>query len=235
MADRGRIIGILGGMGPEATLDLYRYIIMLTPASRDQDHFRVLIYSNPKIPERTKAIVDKGESPLHELIESAERLQQGGAGIIAMACNTAHYFLPEIRRHVSIPFLDMIEETCRKLRETAPGLKTAGLLAATGTVHSALYHRTLAGAGIRVLTPPVDIQERIQEAIGRVKAGVASREIQDLFQSAGARLIENGAEAVILGCTEIPLAFSPDKVDYRTVNSTRALAEAAVAWAASRG
>ena len=119
-----RVIGILGGMGPEATLDLYRDIIRLTPAKRDQDHIRVLIYSNPKIPDRTMGIEQTGESPVPSLIESARILEKGGAGIIAMPCNAAHHFLPEIQRQITIPVLDMIEEACRRLCERFPGLES---------------------------------------------------------------------------------------------------------------
>jgi len=227
----GRMIGILGGMGPEATLDLYRYIIELTPASKDQDHIRVLIYSNPKIPERTKSIVGDGKSPLADLIESAKLLEKAGADIIAMPCNTAHYFLPRMQPQVSIPILDMIEETCRKLRETLPEIRTVGLLAAIGTVHSGLYHRALERARIEVLTPSETDQATIQAAIGQVKAGAAGRLTRETFQSIGAQLVAAGAGAVILGCTEIPLAFDPGDVDYPSINSARILAEAAVKWA----
>jgi aspartate racemase len=226
-----RVIGILGGMGPEATLDLYRNIISLTPAKRDQDHIQVLIYSNPKIPDRTKAIAQGGESPLPCLIESAKLLEKSGAGIIAMPCNAAHHFLPEIRRKISIPFLDMIEETCRRLCVQLPGLRTVGLIASTGAVLSGVYAKSLTKAGIAALMPTEEDQQRIQAAINQVKAGVHDRTTQETFQSIGLRMAEAGAEAVILGCTEIPLAFDPDEVNYPTLNSTKILAEAAVDWA----
>jgi len=230
---RERMIGILGGMGPEATLDLYRHIINLTPADKDQDHIRVLIYSNPKIPDRTKAIAECGESPLPDLTESAKLLEKGGAGIIAMPCNAAHYFLPQMRQEVSIPILDMIGETCRKLRTTFPYAGTVGLIAAIGTVQSGVYHKPLCRMGIDVLVPTDADQCRIQSAIGQVKAGDQNRLARDTFQSIGTRLVEAGAKAVILGCTEVPLAFEPNEVNYPSLNSTKILAEAAVDWALS--
>ena len=226
-----RMIGILGGMGPEATLDLYRHIIALTPAIRDQDHIRVLIYSNPKIPDRTKAIAAQGDDPLPWLIESAKLLEKGGAGIIAMPCNTAHYYLPQIQQEVSVTILDMIEETCRKIRETLPEARTIGLIAAYGTVHCGVYHKALASAGIELMIPNDADQTRIRAAIGQVKAGMHDRGTRETFHSIGKRLIEAGAGAVILGCTEVPLAFEPKEVAYPTVNPTGILAEAAVAWA----
>jgi aspartate racemase len=226
-----RMIGILGGMGPEATLDLYRHILNLTPARKDQDHIRVLIYSNPKIPDRTRAIAAKGDSPLPSLIESAKLLEKGGAGIIAMPCNTAHYYLREIQREVSIPILDMIEETCRKLQEMLPEAKTVGLIAAYGTVHCGVYDKHLAKAGVKLLIPDDTDQKRIRTAIGQVKAGLQNRSTQEAFHSIGTRLVVAGAEAVILGCTEVPLAFQPDEVNYPTMNPTKILAKAAVDWA----
>jgi aspartate racemase len=229
-----RIIGILGGMGPEATLDFYRHIINLTPANKDQDHIRVLIYSNPKIPDRTEAIAWNGESPLAYLIESAKLLQKGGAEVIAMPCNTAHHYLPEIQREIETPIIDMIAVTCKRLRDDLPGAETVGLIAATGTVLSGVYHRALAELGINVLIPNDNEQEEIQSAIAQVKGGTHNRFTQEAFQSIGTRLMKAGAKAVILGCTEIPLAFDSNVVDYPTLNSTRILAEAAVDWALGR-
>jgi len=228
---RDRIIGILGGMGPEATLDFYRHIMNLTPATRDQDHIRVLIYSNPKIPDRTEAITSDGVSPLAELIKSAQLLEKGGSGIIAMPCNAAHFFLPRMQQEISIPILDMIEETCRAIRITFPDAKKVGLIAALGTVRSGLYHQALEHSGIEVLVPSHEDQQRIEAAIGEVKAGVQNRSTQEIFQSIGMRLVEAGARVVTLGCTEVPLAFEPNEVTYPSINSTRILAEAAVAWA----
>jgi len=226
-----RIIGILGGMGPDATLDFYRHIINLTPASRDQDHIRVLIYSNPKIPDRTLAISGDGESPLNALIDSAKLLEVGGAGIIAMPCNAAHYYLPEIQRASGIPILDMIAETCRELRRSLPKVKAVGLIAASGTVHSHVYHKALAIEGISTFTPNEREQAEIQAAISQVKAGIYSHATQQRFHSIGAKLVQAGAEAVILGCTEVPLVFDPNTVGYPSLNSTRILSEAAVNWA----
>ncbi len=225
------MIGILGGMGPEATLDLYRHIINLTPASKDQDHIRVLIYSNPKIPDRTLAISGKGESPLNALIDSAKRLEASGAGIIAMPCNASHYYLPEIQQAIRIPIINMVEEVCRKLRRSLPEAKAAGLIATSGTIYSRVYHKALAAEGISVLTPNEKEQIETQAAIARVKAGIHSAAARDKFHSIGEKLVQAGAEAVILGCTEIPLVFDANAVKYPSLNSTQILAEAAVNWA----
>jgi aspartate racemase len=229
----GRMVGILGGMGPEATLDLYRHIINLTPAIKDQDHIPVIIYSNPRIPDRTEAITGLGESPLPYLINGAKLLEKAGAGIIAMPCNAAHHFLPQLQQEVSIPFLDMIGETCREVRKTLPHAKKVGLIAATGTVCSGIYCRAFSRNGIEVLIPSEADQKKIQTAIEQVKAGEQNRLTRETFQSNGRRLVELGAEAVILGCTEVPLAFETNEVNYFAIDTTRILAEAAIAWALS--
>jgi aspartate racemase len=218
-------------MGPEATVDLYREILACTPARRDQDHFPVLIYSCPSIPDRSRAILEGGDDPLPYLVEAARVLERGGARMIAMPCNTAHYFLPAMRERVQLPILDMIAETLAALRRRLPDIRTAGLLAATGTVRSRIYAHTFAEQGLRVIAPVDRDQERVQAAIAQVKAGGHDRATRETLQSIGAGLIEAGAEAVILGCTEIPLAFDERSVPYATVNATRELARAAVAWA----
>ncbi|MDR0310553.1 MAG: amino acid racemase [Acidobacteriota bacterium] len=223
-----QIIGILGGMGPEATLDLYRHIINLTPASRDQDHFRVLIYSNPKIPDRTLAIADGGESPLEALTESARLLESAGASLIAMPCNSAHHYLEQLRAAVNIPILDMVAETCGALRGRYPEVKTAGLLASDGTVQSKIYHRALNAKGINVLLPNESDQAFIQSVIAEVKAGKHTEAGREKLLAAGTRLIQAGAQAIILGCTELPLAFDSRAFSFPSLNSTLILAEAAI-------
>lgn len=226
-----RVIGIIGGMGPEATVDFYREIIRLTPAQKDQDHIPVLIYSNPRVPERTQAILHGGEDPTPFLIEAAQILERGGAGILAMPCNTAHYFLPRVRPAVQIPILDMIEETFLRARAQIVDMKAVGLLATTGTVESGVYRNVFARHGVSILTPAAVEQDRIQQAIRQIKSDTYDRTRQDTLESIGGTLIRAGAQAVILGCTEIPLAFNVARVNYPVINATRVLAQAAVDWA----
>ena len=227
------MIGILGGMGPEATLDLYRHIINLTPASRDQDHYRVLIYSNPKIPDRTLAIADGGESPLEALVESARLLESAGASIIAIPCNASHHYLGQLRAAVGIPILDMIAETCGTLRAQHPEVRTVGLLATDGTLRSQVYHRALKAEGIALLLPDEQDQTFIQSAIAEVKAGRHTEETRKKLLITGTRLIQAGAQAIILGCTEIPLVFDSRAFPYHSLNSTLILAKAAIKSAIS--
>jgi len=223
-----QLIGILGGMGPEATLDLYRHITNLTPASRDQDHFRVLIYSNPKIPDRTLAIADGGDSPRDALLESARLLESAGATIIAMPCNAAHYYLGQLRAIVNVPILDMIAETCDALRKRYPEAETIGLLASDGTVQSKIYHQALEARGIEILLPDKSEQTFIQSTIDEVKAGKHTEETRKKLLVIANRLVQSGAQAIVLGCTELPLVFDSNAFPYPCLNSTRILAEAAI-------
>jgi len=225
------IIGILGGMGPEATADLYREIIRLTPARKDQDHIPVLIYSNPKIPDRTRAILEGGEDPLAYLIESATLLQRMGAGILAIPCNTAHYFLPQLAAAVQIPVLNMIEETYLALRATHPDSRAVGLLAATGTVRSGIYHAVFESRGISILVPDDAEQVKVHAAIAEVKSGEHGHSTRQTLEAIGANLLRKGAEAVILGCTEIPLVVDQESAGFACLNPTRILAQAAIDWA----
>lgn len=225
------IIGVLGGMGPEATADLYLEIIRLTPAEKDQEHLQVLIYSNPKVPDRTQAILAGGEDPVPILVESAKVLESGGAGIIAVPCNAAHYFFPRLQEQISIPLLNMLEETLLGFKTHQPRGCAVGLLATTGTVRSGIYRDLFSNQGVDVLVPGEDDQERIHSGIQKVKAGVHDQATREMFHSAGASLVRAGAQAVILGCTEIPLAFEPASVDFLVLNPTRILAQAAVDWA----
>ena len=229
-----RMIGILGGMGPEATVDFFREIIRLTPARKDQDHIPVVIRSDPRVPERTQAILSGGEDPTPCLLEGALVLERAGAGIIAVPCNTAHYFLPRVQPKVGIPILNMIEETYQSVLRLLGAADAVGLLATKGTVLSGVYGDVFSRHGVKVIVPDAGDQEAIQQAVFQIKAGTYDRARQDVFERIGSSLAESGAQAVILGCTEIPLGFHEERVSYRVVNATRVLAQAAVDWALER-
>lgn len=229
-----RVVGILGGMGPAATLDLYREILRLTPAERDQDHIEVLIYSNPTIPDRTSAILAGTADPLPGLVETARVLERGGAGLLVIPCNSAHHYLPQLRRAVQVEILDMVEEACAEVRARLPGARRVGLLAAAGTVRSGLYERRFAQRGVAVLTPEATEQEDVQAAIADIKAGRRREATRATLETAVRGLVARGAEAVVLGCTEVPLALGDAVLPCLAVNSTEALARAAVDWALGR-
>jgi len=220
---RGKIIGILGGMGPEATVELFKRIIEKTPIHKDQDHLRVIIYNNPVIPDRTQAILHGGESPLFLLKQTAQVLEKAGADCIAIPCNSAHYYLDGISEAIKIPILDMIGKTALAIKEPV-----IGLMATEGTVRAGLYHHACANRGIEVLTPEETDQEKIMHIIYGIKAGKEKLPLKEMSNGVVKRLQERGAKAVIAGCTELSLVMEQDKMDIPLYDALDILAQAAV-------
>lgn len=200
-----KTIGIMGGMGPLATVDLMNKIIQLTPAVNDQDHLHIIVDNYPQIPDRTSAILGKGLDPLPYMTHSAKTLEAAGAELIAIACNTAHYYLPGIQASVNIPIINMPKETVRFINES--GLKSVALLATDGTMATKLYQESLNDIGITVLEPDRMMQDSVMEGIYAIKAGDLSKG-RSILDHISQKMIENGAEAIIAGCTEIPLVLN---------------------------
>lgn len=197
---QSKTIGVLGGMGPAATIEFFRRLVSATPAAIDQAHLRILIDNNPQIPDRTEAIFGRGPDPGPALATMARGLAASGADFLTLPCNTGHFFQAAIREAVSIPFIDMIEETVRVL--TA---KTVCLLATTGTVHTGLYKTACDKRGIELVTPDEKDQQLVMDIIQRIKAGGSELSVRDHTAAVVNRLADRGAEAVIAGCTEISL------------------------------
>lgn len=219
-----KVVGIIGGMGPEATADLFLKIIKATPASKDQDHLRVVIDSNPEIPDRTAYILGKGADPRPLLIAGAKNVEKMGASFMVIPCNTAHYFHKEIQGAVSVPVLHIMKEVAARL---AGKITTAGLLASSGTLKTRLYEDYLEKAGIKTLVPSGADQDLVMESIYSVKAGNLARG-RELALRQGAKLVAAGAGAIIAGCTEIPLVLKDGDLDAPVLDPTRVLAEACV-------
>jgi aspartate racemase len=225
-----KIVGILGGMGPEATADFFTKVIALSPAGSDQDHLRIIIDNNPKIPDRTKAILNVGESPLSELIKTAKNLEKAGVDFIVIPCNTAHYFYEDLIKEVTVPLLHMIREVADAIKTSLPECKKVGLLATTGTVTSNLYQRDIQQKGIEVITPDVQGQAKVMDAITKIKAG--QKDIaRKLLVEIGKLLIKNKAEAIILGCTDIPVVIKTTDFTVPVFDSNMVLAEATTRFA----
>ena len=226
MADR--IIGILGGMGPEATADLYLRIIKLTPVIKDQDHIRVIIYSNPKIPDRTSAILGTGPSPLPEMIYTGKMLEQSGADFIIMPCNTAHFYHSALQATLHIPVLNMIQLAAKKMKYSNPLIRTIGLLATDGTIFSRLYEEAFRNQGIELLLPETIEQMDVMKAIyyyikkGDLKTG------SQMLRRIAETLIDQGVKAMICGCTEVSLVLKDVELSIPLLDPLQVLAEEAV-------
>lgn len=162
---------LLGGMGPEATVDLFRKIIKATPAKYDQEHLRVIIDSNCKIPDRVKAIFEKWEDPTPALIDTARNLEQAGAQLLSIACNSAHYYHGRIDESVSVPVLHIMRETATYCQRRFPLIKIFGLLAGRSTIELGLYLKAFERIQKQVLTPKPEEQEKVLHSIYKIKAG----------------------------------------------------------------
>jgi aspartate racemase len=197
-------VGIIGGMGPEATVDLMTKIIRATPAQTDQEHIRTIVDNNPQIPSRVDAILGDGASPGPVMADMAKNLEKSGADFLAIPCNTAHYYLPDVKEAVKIPVIDMIEETVKVLK--ADNIEKVALLATKATLATKLYEKKLTEEGINLILPAPDFQEKVVETIAAVKAGdfaQSQKYTGEIIQ----HCVELGAQAVILGCTELPIAY----------------------------
>jgi len=223
-----KIIGILGGMGPEATLDLFYKIIKLSPAEKDQDHFRIIIDNNPKIPDRTNAILGTGKDPLPELVMTAQNLGKAGADFIIIPCNTAHYFISGIQQSVNIPILNMIEESANYVKNIYPSFKKVSLFASKGTYKTKLYNSFFNAKNIDILIPTPPEQEKIMDLIYMVKSGILSEQMKSQIIKISKEQIKKGTQAIITGCTEISLILKDKDIKVPIIDPTNILAKRAI-------
>lgn len=218
-----KTIGVLGGMGPEATAYFFKRIVELTPAKADQEHLRIIIDNNPKIPDRTEAILGRGDDPLPEMIKTIENLERAGAELIAIPCNSAHFYFDQLQKATRVPLINLIKEVVAEV--TRLRVKRAGLLATTGTVKAGLYHRGFRGKGIKLLLPNEDEQEQVMSVIRCIKKGGLPRErLKNVVEG----LISRGGEVLILGCTELSLIAPNIHWGVPIVDSLEVLAKATV-------
>jgi len=228
-----KTIGILGGMGPDATAYLFSSIIRQTQAQTDQDHVHILIDNNPRIPDRSAFILGRGPDPLPAMIQTARQLEDAGAHLIIIPCNTAHYFLKSLVRSLNIPVLDMIAITAGFIHESYPLVKKSGLLATLGTYHTHLYEQVFASFSMEVLVPDEHNREAVMAAIygeQGIKAGYREGPAAILVDQSE-KLVEQGAETIICGCTEISLVLKQDMIPIRLVNPLDILAREAIVQA----
>jgi len=226
-----KTIGILGGMGPEATAYFYELIVTQTRAETDQEHIKAIIYSNPEIPPRTDAILRKVPIPTPLLVEGFQRLKDSGADFVVMPCVTAHFFYPEIKDQVDIPFISLLDEAVKWAKDEVPELRKAGLVASSGTLESRLFYNAFANAGIEVLNPEEEEQNQVMDAIfgpKGIKAGFTSGFPKETLVSISKVLIARGADAIIAGCTEVPLVLKDMDIPVPLIEPLRIAAQACI-------
>ena len=225
-----KTIGILGGMGPEATIYLFRLIVKLTGANKDQEHIPIIVWNNPHIPDRTAAILGQGPSSLPFLIEGAVFLEKAGANLILMPCVTAHYYYKEIIKNIATPFLNLLEETANYLHQELRRVRKVGLLATDGTIQSGLFQELFEKSGVDVVIPDPGKQNLVMKALYQkdgIKAGFKDHP-REMILHVLHHLLEKNVEAVIAGCTEIPLVLNQFDMPVLFLDPLRILAEKSI-------
>lgn len=228
-----KTVGIIGGMGPAATIDFVQRLRRLTPARVDQDHLRLLIDDNPTLPNRNAALAGLGPSPGLQIAGMARGLERAGADFIVMPCNTAHAFRPEVEAAISIPFLSIVEATIDAGLAARPHLQRAGVMAVDGCRAAGLYQSALAAMDVTPVLLFGDDQAAFMALIGRIKAGDTGAEVGSGMRALAERLADEGAEVLLAACTEIPLVLDAGDLGVPLINSTEELAKRTLAFAAA--
>jgi len=222
----GKVLGVLGGMGPAASAEFMRLLSLYAPARLDQDHPRVVLLSDPWIPDRSQAILDKGKDPGPAIRSGLETLLKWGADILAVPCNTAHYFIENFDRERSLPLVHIVEATMDEVRRSSPG--GAWLLATRGTLKCGIYQHYAETIGYSLSIPHEQMLLKVQDVIHLVKANQLERSGR-LLEEVIRYLWKVSEIPVIAACTEIPLAYSNSGLPAeRMISSLEALARACI-------
>lgn len=221
-------VGVIGGVGPLATVLFMQRVIDLTDATADQDHLDMLVYQHASIPDRTAYLLGRSaDNPLPVMVADARRLEAAGVSVIAMPCNTAHYFYDELAASVTVPVLNIVDEAVTAASAGLAGLVRLGVLATDGTLHTRTYDRLCARRGLECLTPTPSVQAEVMDLIyAGVKAG---RPVDPArFEAVVDHLLRRGAQAVVLGCTELSVLARRHGTPPNVVDSLDALARATI-------
>lgn len=215
-----RRVGIIGGMGPEATVLLMQKIIAATPARDDADHVPLIVDQNPQIPSRIRFLLENaGEDPGPVIAGMAASLQAQGAEAIAMPCNTAHYFAPQIRRAITVPFLDMVDLAVEQAAQSSAATDGVAILASPAVRNIKLFDAPLAAHGLRPIWP--DRNDRMLAIIRHIKAHGTGDDVIRALAEISAELVETGATLQMIACTELSLiaqALAPDASGFDTLD-----------------
>jgi aspartate racemase len=224
-----KVAGVLGGMGPEATVDFLARIVRATPARDDCDHIHVLIDCNPQVPSRIARLLEgHGEDPLPVLVAMAQGLKAQGADFLVIPCNTAHHYLPDIARTVGIPVLDMVSLAAVRLAQLHPQPTTVGVLSMPAVRKVGLYEARLAGEGMTAMFPEQAGEQVLLDVIRAVKAGAVTDAVRAGYAGVAAAHAGQGADALLIACTELSVLGSPAGCALPVIDALDALVEATV-------
>lgn len=218
-------------MGPKASLYFCNLILEQTSAVRDQDHIPYVLLNSPFIPDRSAHILKGEMSPLPEMLKAAKKLETIGCSFIVMPCNTAHYFLPELREAISTPFVSMIDTTLSYIKKEYKDVCKIGLLATSGTLQSNVYSSSEFAHGLDFVVPSLDIQEScVMKSIYAIKSNVNFDSSRKLLESAVSHLRECGAELIVCACTEIPLVINTTSLSLPILDPMKIFTRKIVSW-----
>ena len=199
-------LGILGGMGPAASAEFVTRLIEQTPASCDQEHIPFVLWNNPQVPDRSTSLRNEDDRPLPFLLQGVQVLKAVGCDLIVIPCNTAHFWYDEMIK-LKVPIVHIVDSVADALRDAGVDSGTIGVMGTQATVELGLYQYKLNKGGWNCIVPSKDEMDTlVQPAIDLIKAGrvlEAQLPIMKVVHS----LIDRGAQAVVLGCTELPLAI----------------------------
>lgn len=198
-----KTLGIIGGLGPMATVYLLELITSMTDAETDQQHVNSIFFNSPEIPDRTAYILDNSKpSPLPSMVDIAKKLDSLGVSVIATPCNTAHYFYEDIAKSVSVPIVNVLSETAKVLKDE--GAKNVGVMATSGTISTRLFQNEFEKNGINYTLPDENDQKKIMSLIyDDIKAGRPAD--MNVFNEVTQNLFNSGCDVIVLGCTELSL------------------------------
>ena len=223
-------IGVLGGMGPLASAEFIVKLVQATPAQRDQDHFPITLDSSPQIPDRPAFIKGRGPDPMHAMTEVIRRLESAGCALIAMPCNTVHYWYDRLAGETELPIVHIADAVAQRLRELVPNARRVGVLGAFVTSRMGIYSYRLGDQWEWIYPSDDALNNQVLPAVVAVKAGDLTRG-RELFMAAAQDLLKNRLDAMVLACTEIPVVLSQADIPIPIIDSTDALARHTVSVA----
>jgi aspartate racemase len=231
MAGKDKLVGVIGGMGPDATVDFMSRVLRETPAKTDQDHVRMIVDHNPRIPSRQLAMRGEGENPGPVIASMAAELEARGADFLVMPCNLAHAWQSDIRAATSIPFVSIVDESLRSALSRSDDASPIGLMTTPGCFAAGLYQDALRDAGRAAILQTPDELAETMSLVEKIKGGDQSVEIRQGLKNIATRLVDRGAKVLIAACTEFPLVLNESMFKVAFVSSTDVLAKKTVALA----
>lgn len=228
MGKESRVAGVLGGLGPAATIDFMHRVLALGDVQTEQGHVRLLVDQNPAVPNRQQAILADGTSPAHALARMAQGLERAGADFLVMPCNTAHAWEADIRAATSLPFVSIVDVTTNAVPDDVGAV---GILETPACRQAGIYARACSRVGLDLVALSDRECEQLMDVAYAVKRGDTGTAQSSVVRQLATSLVDRGARAIIVACTEVPLVLDADDVEVPLIESTDALARATVAIA----